>query len=55
VIANVNSGNATPGTYQVWAESIAAGSFKVNVRNISAGSLSEALILNFAVVKGVNA
>lgn len=55
VTVNLVSGNATAGTYQVWIEAIAAGSFKVNVRNISAGSLGEALILNFAVLKAVAA
>jgi hypothetical protein len=50
---NLSSGNATAGTYQVWAEAIAAGSFKVVILNRSGGSLSEALVLNFAVFKSV--
>lgn len=54
VIVNLKSGNATAGTYQVWPEAIATGSFKINVRNISGGSLSEALVLNFAIIKGSN-
>lgn len=50
----VVSGNATVGTYQVWAEKATAGTMTICVRNISAGSLSEALILQFNLVKGVN-
>ena len=49
------SGNAAAGTYRVWTEAIGAGSFKVCVENRSAGSLSEALVLNFAVAKAVAA
>jgi hypothetical protein len=55
VAVNLKSGNATPATYRVHAEAIAAGSCVVVVTNTSAGSLSEALVLNFNVVKGVNA
>ena len=32
-----------------------SGSFGVTVRNLSGGSLSEALVLNFVIIKGVNA
>lgn len=48
------SGNATAGTYQVWTEAPTAGTFKVNVRNMSAGSLSEALVINCNVIKGAS-
>lgn len=43
----------TAASYNVWVDSVAAGSCVICVRNISAGSLSEALTLNFAVTKGV--
>jgi len=33
----------------------AAGSATINVRNITAGSLSEAVVIKFALIKGVNA
>jgi hypothetical protein len=52
VIVNVKSGNATVGTYTVWAEGILAGSCKIVIENRSAGSLSEALVLNYSVIKG---
>lgn len=55
VVVTMKSGNATAGTYQVWPEAIAAGSFKINVRNMSAGSLSEAITLTFVIIKGVTA
>lgn len=41
--------------YSVQSACIGIGNFIVNVKNISAGSLSEALQLNFAVIKGVTA
>jgi hypothetical protein len=47
------SGNATAGTYELWTEGSGAGSVKVNIKNISAGSLSEALVIQFVVIKGV--
>jgi hypothetical protein len=55
VRANLQSGNATPGTYRIWAEGNQANAFKICIENRSAGSLSEALVINFAVTKGVNA
>ena len=51
----LRSGNATAGTYRYWVEGIAAGSFKVVIENRSAGSLSEALVFTFAVMKAVAA
>lgn len=55
VLPQIVSGNAGAGTYQVWTEAVSAGSVKFNVRNMSAGSLSEALVIGFAVVKSVTA
>lgn len=53
VIVNHVSGG-TVGNYIVTAHP-AAGSATINVRNITAGSLSDALVLNFAVIKAVTA
>ena len=50
IIFNVSGGNATPGTYNVFTSTLAAGSAVVVLRNISAGSLSEAVVLNFAII-----
>lgn len=49
VILNV-SGGATSGAYNCWISSQGAGSCTITVRNISGGSLSEAIVLNFAVI-----
>ena len=45
----------TGGAYCVHAHSIGAGSFAIMVGNMSTGSLSEAIVLNFAIVKAVAA
>ena len=44
----------TAGSYLLNAQS-AAGSASINVRNITAGSLSEAIVIAFAVIKAVTA
>jgi hypothetical protein len=49
------SGNATAGTYNYQIDKVSAGSFVIWVKNISAGSLSEALVFNFSVTKAVSA
>ena len=41
--------------YLVWAVNPAAGSVSVAVRNVSGVSQSQALVINFAVIKGANA
>lgn len=46
---------ATLNSYSVQVDAVAAGSFHVNLTNLSAGSLSEALVLNYAIIKGVAA
>lgn len=52
-IVRINvSGAATPGSYLVQAENAAAGSCVISVRNLTGGALSEALGLNFVVIKG---
>jgi hypothetical protein len=53
LIMNHISGG-TAGSYLLNAQS-AAGSASINVRNISLGSLSEAIVIAFAVIKAVSA
>jgi hypothetical protein len=48
-IINVASG-ATAGAYNCWISSKSTGSCTITVRNISAGNLSEAIVLNFAII-----
>jgi len=46
------TGSGTNLAYQIWTEATAAGSAYINVKNVSAGSLSEAIVINFAIIKG---
>ena len=50
VILTISGGQATPGSYNVFANSLAAGSVSITLRNISGSSLSEAVVINFALI-----
>ena len=50
VILTISGGQTTPGSYNVFANDLAAGSVSISLRNISGGSLSEAVVINFAVI-----
>ena len=51
----VNHGSAgTAGAYLLGVSTVAAGSLKVTVTNASAGSLSEAIVINFVALKGAS-
>ena len=52
VLNHVSGGTA--GAYLLNAQA-AAGSASINVRNVTAGSLSEAIVISFAVIKAVTA
>ncbi len=54
LIVNIASGG-TAGAYATQVELINSGSCRISLFNHSSGSLSEALVLNFAVIKAVNA
>ena len=55
VVVNIASG-ATAGAYTLTVEVVAAGSCNISLHNLLTGTdLSEALVLNFAVIKAVNA
>ena len=49
LILNVGAG-ATSGAYNCWVSSLSAGAATVTLRNISGGSLSEAVVINFALI-----
>lgn len=49
VILNVTAG-ATAGAYNCWVSGLSAGAATITVRNITAGALSEAVVLNFALI-----
>jgi hypothetical protein len=50
VIVNVAGGTASNETYNCWVSGHSAGSATIVLRNISAGSLSEAVVINFAII-----
>jgi hypothetical protein len=53
VIVNIQS-VGTAGSYFVTVGSVSNGAFTITLGNVSTGSLSQALVLNFAVIKSVN-
>ena len=52
VVVSIDSG-ATSGAYMVSVGAVGAGSFEITLFNTTAGTLGEAVVLNFAVVKAV--
>jgi predicted ThiF/HesA family dinucleotide-utilizing enzyme len=52
VILTISGGQATAGSYNVFANALASGSVSITLRNISGGSLSEAVVINFCVIHG---
>jgi len=49
VVLSVSSG-ATAGAYNCWVSGKGTGTVTITVRNISGGNLSEAVVINFAVI-----
>ena len=49
VVLSVSSG-ATAGAYNCWVSGKGTGSCTITLRNLSGGSLSEAVVINFAVI-----
>lgn len=52
-VAHVSAG--TSGAYLVTVAAVGAGSFSITVYNNSPGILSEAIVIGFAIIKGVTA
>ena len=50
VVLSFGSGN-TANSYVASVDAMAAGSFKIHLRNVTAGSLGEAIVINFSVIK----
>ena len=50
VILTISGGQATAGSYNAFANNLGAGSVSISLRNISGGSLSEAVVINFAII-----
>jgi hypothetical protein len=51
IILNVGSG-ATAGAYNCWISSMSTGTCTITLRNISGGNLSEAVVINYAIIHG---
>jgi len=52
LIVNVAGGIATSGTYTAFVSTIGTGSAVISLYNVSAGSLSEAVVINYAIIHG---
>jgi hypothetical protein len=46
------SAGATAAAYTVYVSSLAAGSAVITLRNLTGGSLSEAVVVNYAIIHG---
>ena len=53
IVLSIQSGG-TPGEYLCGVTTVAAGSFQVALANLSGSSAEDAVIINYAVIKGVN-
>jgi hypothetical protein len=51
IIVNLSGGVSNQNNYNIWAYP-QAGFAAIQVRNISGGSLSESVLINFAIIKG---
>jgi len=51
IIVNV-SGGGTAAAYTTYISSMAAGSADITLRNMTGGNLSEAVVINFAIIHG---
>jgi hypothetical protein len=50
VILTLANSGATPGAYTAIVSALSTGSATITVRNITGGSLSEAIVLNFCII-----
>ena len=50
VILTLANSGATPGSYTAIVSALTTGAATITVRNITAGNLSEAIVLNFALI-----
>ena len=50
IVLTIAGGQTTPGSYNLFANSVGSGTVSITLRNISGGSLSEAIVVNFALI-----
>jgi hypothetical protein len=55
LVAVEHDSGGTLGSYTVCANTVAAGSFQISIRNNTAGNLGEALAIRFVVIRAVEA
>lgn len=55
VNVSLKSGSSLPGAHHVYVSAVANGSFDIAIHNYSGSTLSDALVINFGVTKGVTA
>lgn len=53
LVAIEHDSGGTLGSYTVCANTVAAGSFQVTIRNNTAGNLSDAMALRFVIIRAV--
>lgn len=51
-LIQISGGVASASSYSVWTAGGSSGAFTVFIQNLTGGSLSEAVVLNFVVIKG---
>jgi hypothetical protein len=51
-VAIVSNGTAAAGAYLAWVSTVGNGSFRISVRNMTAGALADAIQINYTIVKG---
>ena len=49
VVLNLSSG-ATAASYNLWVDSLGAGTVSITLRNTTGGGLAEAVVINFAII-----
>jgi hypothetical protein len=54
-IALSQDSGGTAGAYGFWVSAVGAGSFSISIMNVTGGSLSQAIVMNFVVIKSVAA
>lgn len=50
IVLTISGGLATAGTYNAFASALGTGTVSITLRNISGGTLSEAVVINFALI-----
>ena len=50
IVLTISGGQATPGSYNVFANALGAGTVSITLRNISGVTLSEAVVINYAII-----